>query len=142
MLFESRKLPVELPPSQLDKRCSMGPQRHYAGSEDTQGSHSTCPFYQRDCRRMPSFLKMRRFMSPVATVSSWGSDFQRDAPTDVVAIACGGVHSVALRNDGTVVTWGNILEGQRNGAPTFVVASSRLHAVNITVWDCAAMGPW
>jgi len=52
------------------------------------------------------------------------NDQRNDAPTSAgfVAIACGGDHSVALRSDGTVVTWGSNIYtyGQRNDAPTSV----------------------
>lgn len=35
--------------------------------------------------------------------------------SNVVAIAAGSMHSVALKNDGTVVVWGNGTKGQTNG---------------------------
>ena len=48
----------------------------------------------------------------------WGNDDfdqRNNSPTDdgYVAIACGIQHSVALKNDGTIVTWGGIYD-QRN----------------------------
>eukprot|EP00635_Sarcinochrysidales_sp_CCMP3193_P010561 CAMPEP_0118916738 /NCGR_PEP_ID=MMETSP1166-20130328/16667_1 /TAXON_ID=1104430 /ORGANISM="Chrysoreinhardia sp, Strain CCMP3193" /LENGTH=199 /DNA_ID=CAMNT_0006856651 /DNA_START=100 /DNA_END=699 /DNA_ORIENTATION=+ len=49
--------------------------------------------------------------------AEWGQ--RDDAPTGdgFVAIACGGYHSVALRDDGTVVTWGSNSLRQRDDAP-------------------------
>ena len=43
-----------------------------------------------------------------------------DSPTDAgyIAIACGDTHSIALRNDGTIKTWGNNEKNQRDDSPT------------------------
>src|SRR5438552_17020255 len=51
------------------------------------------------------------------SVVAWGenSHGQTDIPTDatnVVAIAAGGFHNLALRNEGTVVAWGWNSDGQ------------------------------
>jgi hypothetical protein len=51
------------------------------------------------------------------TVTGWGNNFngQINIPaglTDVIAIAAGGGHSLALKSDGTVVGWGADLAGQ------------------------------
>jgi alpha-tubulin suppressor-like RCC1 family protein len=45
------------------------------------------------------------------TVVAWGADYagQIDVPaglTNIVAVAAGGAHSMALRSDGTIATWG------------------------------------
>lgn len=50
-------------------------------------------------------------------ITGWGdnSDKQIDIPanlTNVVAIAAGDSHSVALKSDGTVVAWGDDYDGQ------------------------------
>ena len=55
----------------------------------------------------------------VSPILAWGDDSagQLDVPigtTDVVAIAAGGDHSLALRSDGTVVAWGDNSSGQNN----------------------------
>ena len=68
----------------------------------------------------------RRFnkSAPLCTVVTWGAardeDQHDDPPTEAnfVAIACGRGQSVALRADGTVVTWGRTNEGQHVDAPT------------------------
>ncbi len=59
----------------------------------------------------------------VKPVVVWGSNTygQTNVPviaTDVVAIAAGGSHSLALRADGTVVGWGLNSLGQATGIPT------------------------
>ncbi|MDB4297028.1 hypothetical protein N9904_03460, partial [Akkermansiaceae bacterium] len=48
---------------------------------------------------------------------AWGRNSynQCDVPsglTDVVGIACGGYHSLALKKDGTVVAWGDDADKQ------------------------------
>src|SRR5438105_5116335 len=53
------------------------------------------------------------------SVVAWGenSHGQTDIPanvTNIVAIAAGGFHNLALRNDGTVVAWGWNSDGQLN----------------------------
>mmetsp|Transcript_26657 Transcript_26657/g.106789 ORF Transcript_26657/g.106789 Transcript_26657/m.106789 type:complete len:157 (+) Transcript_26657:135-605(+) len=62
------------------------------------------------------------------------------------AIACGGFHCVALRDDGRVVTWGDRRRGQRRDAPTdaagpyVAIACGRSHSValrddgRVVVW--------
>jgi alpha-tubulin suppressor-like RCC1 family protein len=50
--------------------------------------------------------------------------------TDVVAIAAGGVHSIAARRDGTVWTWGNDFYGQL-GNGTFGGASAQPTPVKV-----------
>ena len=44
---------------------------------------------------------------------------RNDSPTntDYIAIACGHLHSIALKNDGRIVTWGNNEDDQRNDSP-------------------------
>lgn len=55
-------------------------------------------------------------------VSAWGNNAfgQTNVPpslTNVVAIAAGFSHSLALKSDGTVVAWGNNDNGQTNTPP-------------------------
>lgn len=58
------------------------------------------------------------------TVASWGRKFEDsngNAPeglSNVVAVAAGGSHSLALRSDGTVVGWGWNQSGEATGVPT------------------------
>jgi len=75
------------------------------------------------------------------SVTIWGdTEFNQrnDAPTDAgfVAIACGKLHSVALRGDGTVCAWGGNRRGMAGGhretpiSDGFVaVACGALHTV-------------
>lgn len=54
---------------------------------------------------------------PAGTVVAWGSNMWGQIPippylTDVSAIASGGFHYLALKNDGTVVGWGANWQGQ------------------------------
>jgi hypothetical protein len=47
------------------------------------------------------------------TIKTWGSRYSVPANlNNVVAIAAGGEHTVALKSDGSVVTWGGNVEGQ------------------------------
>src|ERR1700682_2745136 len=57
------------------------------------------------------------FCQAAGTVSAWGNnnDSQRQTPpglANVVAVAAGNIHSLALKSDGTVVGWGFNLFGQ------------------------------
>ena len=50
-------------------------------------------------------------------ITGWGDDTSKQSTvpaglTDVKAIAAGRFHSLALKNDGTVVLWGNDLNGK------------------------------
>lgn len=63
------------------------------------------------------------------TVVAWGSnsDGQRNVPAglnDVVAIAAGAQHSLALKGDGTVVGWGSNGQGQTEPQPTLTNATA------------------
>ena len=56
---------------------------------------------------------------PVGTVVAWGQNNygQTNVPpglTDVIAVAAGAAHSLALKADGTVVAWGSNYNGQTN----------------------------
>jgi alpha-tubulin suppressor-like RCC1 family protein len=60
--------------------------------------------------------------APVSSVIAWGydSDGQTNVPaglTDVVAVAAGDYHSLALRRNGTVVAWGRNWDGECNVPP-------------------------
>ena len=61
-----------------------------------------------------------RAVATAYAVRCWGSGGGSDAPIDslFVAVACGVLHTVGLRNNGTVVTWGSNSKGQRNDTPT------------------------
>ncbi|MEJ0090192.1 MAG: hypothetical protein WDM80_10660 [Limisphaerales bacterium] len=53
----------------------------------------------------------------IGKVIAWGYNSQTNVPaglTNVIAIAAGSVHSVALKNDGTVVAWGSGGNGETN----------------------------
>lgn len=45
------------------------------------------------------------------SVVGWGSMVIADLDS-LVAVACGGGHSLGLRSDGTIVAWGNNYDGQ------------------------------
>mmetsp|Transcript_17197 Transcript_17197/g.55803 ORF Transcript_17197/g.55803 Transcript_17197/m.55803 type:complete len:153 (-) Transcript_17197:7-465(-) len=69
------------------------------------------------------------------------------APTSsagFVAIACGTFHSVALRDDGTVVTWGSNGFHQRDGAPTSTgfVGISCAGNLSVALRSDATVVPW
>ena len=75
---------------------------------------------------------------PRGRVVTWGEPgASYDTPTDAnfIAVACGGYHSVGIRTDGTVITWGATGAGQRDDAPTdasFVaVACGSFHSVGL-----------
>ena len=58
-------------------------------------------------------------VSAPTSVFVWGDDYygQTNIPpnaTNIVAVAAGGVHSLALRADGTVVAWGYNVDGECN----------------------------
>jgi len=40
------------------------------------------------------------------------------AATNIVAVAAGGSHSMALRDNGSVIAWGSNWDGQTNVPPT------------------------
>src|SRR5665213_3656231 len=74
--------------------------------------------------------------APPNKVWAWGSDRygETDVPpglTNVVAIAAGGNHSMALKGDGTVVVWGDNTYGQTNvpGAYSQTNGSAGMHHV-------------
>jgi alpha-tubulin suppressor-like RCC1 family protein len=72
------------------------------------------------------------------TVVAWGDNLggQTDVPaglTDVVAVAAGGAHTVALKADGTVVAWGYNDFGQTSGgadlSDVVAIAAGAYHTV-------------
>jgi len=74
----------------------------------------------------------------VKTVFAWGynANGQTDIPdgvNDVVALAAGETHSVALRSDGTVVAWGDNTYGQTDVPPNLsnivAIAAGRNHTL-------------
>ena len=83
---------------------------------------------------------------PRATVVTWGGAGETDdTPTDAifVADACGYYHSVGLRTDGTVVTWGGgTTNGQRNDAPTDANIVAIACMGDITASDSDPTAPW
>jgi hypothetical protein len=55
----------------------------------------------------------------IGEVASWGDNYsgQNNLPyglTNIIAVAEGGFHSLALRKDGTIIGWGNNTYGQLN----------------------------
>ncbi len=74
----------------------------------------------------------------ISRMVTWGdnSSGQLSIPADAtnaVSIACGGDHSLALRNDGTVVAWGDNTFNQNTvplmGATVFAVAEGETHSL-------------
>jgi alpha-tubulin suppressor-like RCC1 family protein len=85
----------------------------------------------------------------VFQIAAWGDNSakQTNVParlTNVVAIAAGGYHSLALRADGTVTAWGNNASGQTNipvGLTTVAaIAAGGLH--NLALKDDGAVVTW
>src|SRR5437870_4950194 len=83
------------------------------------------------------------------SVVAWGenSHGQTDVPTDVtnvVAIAAGGFHNLALRNDGTVVGWGDKVPPSFSGITA--VAAFGYHDLGLKLdgtlvaWDSTTKG--
>jgi alpha-tubulin suppressor-like RCC1 family protein len=86
---------------------------------------------------------------PVGTVVAWGGngDGQTTVPaglSGVVAMAGGGVHTVALKNDGTVVAWGLNNQGQTTVpaglSGVVAIAAGGDHAVAL-IGDARAPSP-
>lgn len=84
-------------------------------------------------------------------VIAWGNNFhgQLNVPasaTNVIAVAAGGYHSLALRADGTVVAWGAISPVPSDLAEVQAIASGVFHAValrsngTLVVWGDNAYG--
>jgi PKD repeat protein len=78
--------------------------------------------------------------SQTGPVIGWGCDFPgqcnpRADPGDVVAIAAGGGHSLALRSDGQVIAWGCANYGQYNipplpaGLSYTAISAGRFHSL-------------
>lgn len=73
-----------------------------------------------------------------------------DDLTNIVQVACGNRHSMALRGDGTVVGWGDSNNGQRNGPTNLAgiqsIACGRDHNLAVTTngtviaWGSALYG--
>jgi len=66
-------------------------------------------------------LQVSSLLGQVSTVATWGADYdqQTNVPanlsaSNVVAVAAGYNHSLALKSDGTVVAWGLNTSGQTN----------------------------
>ncbi len=89
-------------------------------------------------------------------VVTWGSNIrgQTNVPSaalaDVVAVAAGGEHNLALKNDGTVLAWGWDVNGQANVPPglsnVVAVAAGGQHSLalkadgTVVVWGDNAAG--
>ena len=78
----------------------------------------------------------------VTDIVAWGDDGSQQievpsAATNVVALAAGGDHSLALRRDGVVVAWGDDSAGQTDVPDTVTnvvsVAAGSLHSVAVRV---------
>lgn len=76
---------------------------------------------------------------PAGTVVAWGNPGQAPAPADlngVTAIAAGRDHNLALKNDGTVVAWGDNAYGR---ATVPVEAQSAVVAVAASIYHSVAL---
>ena len=63
------------------------------------------------------------------------------AATNVVAVAAGWAHSVALRADGSVIAWGNNDYGQ--AAASFPAGQVTAIAAGYSIiWPCARTAVW
>jgi hypothetical protein len=85
---------------------------------------------------------------PAGTPLGWGENFfgQTDVPsglTDVVAVAGGYHHTLALKSDGTVVAWGNNADGQTDvpSGLTDVIDVDAGAYHNLAVKQVAELGP-
>ena len=83
------------------------------------------------------------------SVVAWGDNSygQTNVPaglSNVVAVAGGGGHSAALRNDGTVAAWGNNSSGQTNVPPDLsnVVALAAGYQHNLALRDNGTIVAW
>ena len=73
------------------------------------------------------------YLGDGTTTNSWTTPVQVHNLTNVTAIAAGGVHSVALKYDGTVWAWGNSLlgDGTREGSTTPVQVQNLTNIIAI-----------
>jgi hypothetical protein len=89
---------------------------------------------------VPEAPRLEQAALPSGSLVAWGDEWDdvgqlNDTPTGTgfVAVAAGGYHNVALRSDGSLVSWGNNWNGQVSNTPTgtgFVaVAGGGVHSV-------------
>ena len=85
----------------------------------------------------------------VSSIFAWGDNSagQLDVPIgtgDVVALAAGGDHSLALQADGTIVAWGDNSSGQNNvhqSAATLRLLRLVVSQFGFAVrWHCDCLG--
>src|SRR5688500_6193063 len=76
-----------------------------------------CPFLFKQCHFSGGRRFLERCRKSDGTVISWGYNFRRQTNVpaglkNVLAVAAGDYHYLALKNDGTVVAWGWNEHGQ------------------------------
>ena len=67
-------------------------------------------------------------------VIAWGNNSagQTNVPasaTNVIAVAAGSSHSLALRDDGTVISWGSTTNADAAGTNVIAIAAGALHSL-------------
>jgi hypothetical protein len=105
------------------------------------------PFSKSESKR---FFRLGPFISPPSgSVTAWGQNTlgQTNVPPDlnnVIAIAAGGHHCLALKDDGTVIVWGSDPGGQVDAPSNLanVISISAGYAHNLALDGSGLVTAW